>query len=608
MTIRVKVLLVVLASILILTGVNVGRLLIDFQSEIDEQTEELFGYVESVFSQLLDSELRSLSLTLETLLEDEEIVELFAERDREALIAELEPLFQRMNSEYGIAQFQFHDPPATSFLRLHSTTRFGDDLSAFRNTVLEANSSEEPVVGLEVGRGGPGTRVVYPVFSEGEHIGSVEFGGSINAVVANIEQSFGTEFAIGIQASVFEAAGRFEAGEQDLAVDELIYYNFSSDTMRTLMQEAAETGADRIQTTEARYAFGSLPLEDFSGRQVGRVTIAEDISDLVAGLQTELFSNILVNIAVAAVTLLVLFFVIRSALNPLNEVISLTQSLAEGDFTVAVPSHGKDESGQVLDAMQRMIDELRSTVGDVKTVSDEVSNGSSQLSETAESLSQSASTQAASTEEISSSMEEMDASISQNTENAVETEKIATECARDAERGGEVMRETVSAMKNIADQINVIDEISRNTNLLALNAAIEAARAGEEGKGFAVVAGEVRKLAERSQSAAAQILEVAGSSVEIAESAGDLFGRIVPQIQRTAELIQEISARSREQQSSAQQISKAVAELDGEVQRNASAAEEMASMAEELSSQAIQLAEACAFFTVDGAQRLIASN
>jgi methyl-accepting chemotaxis protein len=205
-------------------------------------------------------------------------------------------------------------------------------------------------------------------------------------------------------------------------------------------------------------------------------------------------------------------------------------------------------------------------------------------------------------------MEEMDASISQNTENAVETEKIATECARDAERGGEVMRETVSAMKNIADQINVIDEISRNTNLLALNAAIEAARAGEEGKGFAVVAGEVRKLAERSQNAAAQILEVAGNSVEIAESAGDLFGRIVPQIQRTAELIQEISARSREQQSSAQQISKAVAELDGEVQRNASAAEEMASMAEELSSQAIQLAEACAFFTVDGAQRLIASN
>jgi len=193
-------------------------------------------------------------------------------------------------------------------------------------------------------------------------------------------------------------------------------------------------------------------------------------------------------------------------------------------------------------------------------------------------------------------MEEMSSNIKQNADNAQQTEKIALKAAHDAKEGGQAVTETVSAMKDIAMKISIIEEIARQTNLLALNAAIEAARAGEHGKGFAVVATEVRKLAERSQTAAAEISKLSSSSVEVAEKAGEMLTRIVPDIQKTAELVQEISAASNEQNTGADQINKAIQQLDQVIQENASATEEMASTAEELSSQAVQLQDIIGFF------------
>ena len=192
----------------------------------------------------------------------------------------------------------------------------------------------------------------------------------------------------------------------------------------------------------------------------------------------------------------------------------------------------------------------------------------------------------------------MTANIRQNADNAKETEKIALKGAEDATSGGQAVQDTVTAMKSIADKIMIIEEIARQTNLLALNAAIEAARAGEQGKGFAVVAAEVRKLAERSQLAAAEISELSVSSVEVAENAGSLLAAMVPNIQRTAELVQEIAAASIEQDAGAEQISRAIQQLDSVIQTNASSSEEMASTAEELSSQAEQMQAAIGFFTV----------
>jgi methyl-accepting chemotaxis protein len=196
-------------------------------------------------------------------------------------------------------------------------------------------------------------------------------------------------------------------------------------------------------------------------------------------------------------------------------------------------------------------------------------------------------------------MEEMASSIRQNTDNATQTEKIAIKSAVDAREGGKAVNETVAAMKEIATKISIIEEIARQTNLLALNAAIEAARAGEHGKGFAVVASEVRKLAERSQSAAGEISGLSIRSVAIAEQAGEMLTKMVPDIQRTSELVQEITASSKEQDVGAEQINKAIQQLDQIIQQNASASEEMASTSEELSSQAGQLSDAISFFKVD---------
>jgi len=196
-------------------------------------------------------------------------------------------------------------------------------------------------------------------------------------------------------------------------------------------------------------------------------------------------------------------------------------------------------------------------------------------------------------------MEEMSSNIKQNADNALQTERIAVKSAEDAKAGGKAVEETVQAMKEIADKISIIEEIARQTNMLALNAAIEAARAGEHGKGFAVVASEVRKLAERSQNAAAEISDLSASSVQVAERAGELLSKMVPDIQRTAELVQEISAASKEQDTGAEQINKAIQQLDQVIQQNASVSEEMASTAEELASQAEQLQVDISYFRLD---------
>ncbi|MGX5667693.1 methyl-accepting chemotaxis protein [Rhizobium daejeonense] len=281
----------------------------------------------------------------------------------------------------------------------------------------------------------------------------------------------------------------------------------------------------------------------------------------------------------------------------LKEMATVADQISNGDLTVTPkPQSEKDTLGL---ALLRMVERLRGVVADALSASDNVSSGSQELSASSEQLSQGATEQAASAEEASASMEQMAANIKQNADNAAQTEKIARQSAKDAEVSGEAVNRAVAAMRTIAEKISIVQEIARQTDLLALNAAVEAARAGEHGKGFAVVASEVRKLAERSQSAAAEISAMSGETVQSAQDAGEMLNRLVPDIRKTAELVAEISAACREQDIGASQINEAIQQLDKVTQQNAGASEEMSATSEELAAQAEELQTSIAFFKVE---------
>jgi methyl-accepting chemotaxis protein len=547
---------------------------------------------------------------------------LFAEGEREQLANELVPTFQVIKAQFNARQFQYHTPPATSFLRLHKPEKFGDDLSSFRQTVVETNQLKKNIMGLERGVAGLGVRGISPVFYNDQHIGSVEFGMSFGQpFFENFKQKYDVDISLYIKdGSGFKKFASTLSGESLLNTTEL------NTALSTPVISEYDSGDQQL----AVYAYR---VNDFNGNAVGVMEIGMDRSHYVAAINSARNTAILVGIATLVLGALIAAFIARQIVVPLNRAVDAMNEIAEGDgdLTQRLDESGNNEISRLAHAFNSFAEKVRGMVSQVYGSTTQLASAAEEMSLVMEETKRDTLQQQSETSQVVTAMNEMTATVQEVARHATEAASAASKADHASVDGKKVVLSTMNAIEalssevhsaanvisqlekdseNIGTVLDVIKGIAEQTNLLALNAAIEAARAGEQGRGFAVVADEVRTLASRTQQSTQEIqtmienLQVgaqsavkvmdesrakAEDSVTQAAKAGGSLEEITHSVSLINDMNTQIATAAEEQSAVAEEINRNIVNISEIVDRTADGASQTSIASEELASLAAQL-------------------
>ncbi|MBF0621281.1 MAG: HAMP domain-containing protein [Magnetococcales bacterium] len=466
--------------------------MMEARNTVLDHTRQFINSFEQIVQTEVAAKSHDLAMSVELLLNDKEVVTAFAQSNREKLSQHTLPIFKsRLKPDFNIRQFQFHLPPATSFFRVHKPQKFDDDLSAFRKTVVTTNRDKKPVIGIEVGRAGPGLRVVYPVSKDNKHIGSVEFGGSLKAILDTAQSITDTQFAIGIYQEVFKAARRFQNKESDLVDGELVFYTFSDEHLSTMMRHGLPTDGSLIDLDNGQYLVGTaFFLTDYSGQKIGEVRVFKDISDTIHDLQTSLWLRIGINLILSIVISVIIFLLFnKMVLRPIKKAVEFSQKLAQGDLTAQIDTDRRDEIGALMYAMNTMAENLKEMIQNiidraarVATNAENLNNVVTGLNNGSEILSDRAQTVADNTEQmqnniqaIASSSQQLNSSIDAVTEASEMMNMNMTTISAAAEEASINLTTVAAATEEVSANVSHVRESAQRSsgNINSVASAVE---------------------------------------------------------------------------------------------------------------------------------------
>ncbi len=515
---------------------------------------------------------------------------LFADRNRDALFAESLPVWEILKSQGGIVQYQYHTPPATSFLRMHDPAKFGDDLSGFRHTVTAANSRKELVTSIEVGVAGIGMRSVAPVFSRDSHVGTVEIGEDLTKLLIDIPQKkYGGNWYL----YTADMRGRFASHYK--VIDPNMIAVEPDSLLKEYGTAITEIVSGMNKADETVYSL--VPLRDFSGKTAAIILFVRK-TDFFAIIRKGVFVSLVVGFLYIVIGSFLFWAGSSAVLRPVSEIRSHVQELGKGNLSTPMPKRWQNEVGLIASDLEKARVEMRSMVQEIRTLSGEMNDISGVVGSLSQGLSQTATEQAATVEEIEASTAEIQNITEKTAENSEQTDYLAHEANEVAVQGELTMKETAELLHTIIEKMKQIDDISDQTNLLALNATIEAARAGDSGRGFAVVALEVQKLSEQASHASAEVGKLSAQSVEVMNHTSEFFAQILSTVRKTAELADQTRLLTAEEKSGAAEIHLGMRQFAETVQNTAATSEELSATAENMIEKARELVDRVSRFTI----------